>query len=92
MVKRFPSSNQRESQIQSAVCDYLAYRRLFFWRQNNAPAVNKRDGAWSFRRMPKHSRRGVPDIIVVKDGGFRARSEATRHVVRSIADVQALGL
>jgi hypothetical protein len=48
----------------------LALRRHFFWRQNTAPAVNKSKDGWSFRRMPKHSRRGVPDIIVIKDGQF----------------------
>ena len=61
---------QRESEIQSSICDYLAYRKVFFWRQNTAPSVNKSKDGWSFRRMPKHSRRGVPDIIIIEGGQF----------------------
>jgi len=105
---------ETESGIQSAICDYLAYRKVFFWRQNTAPAVNKSKDGWSFRRMPKHSRRGVPDIIIVKEGRFiglevkRLRTcqspeqkafevdivaaGGLYRVVRSIEDVQRLGL
>ncbi len=105
---------EKESGIQSAICDYLAYRNVFFWRQNTAPTISKGKDGWAFRRMPKHSRRGVPDIIVVKQGqfiglevkrpgtsqspeqkAFQADLEAAggRYcVVRSIDDVQAMGL
>lgn len=38
--------------------------RLFFWRQNTAPAFDWKSK--QFRRMPKFSLNGVPDIIVVK--------------------------
>lgn len=105
---------ERESDIVRAICDYLEYRRVFFWRQNTAPTVNKSKDGWSFRRMPKHALKGVPDIIVIKAGqfiglevkrdkgrlsldqvAFRLRLEAAGgkyFVVRSIDDVQALGL
>lgn len=58
---------QLEKDIQKAICEYLAYKKHFFWRQNTMPVV-KPDG--SFRAMPKYSTRGVPDIIVIKDGKF----------------------
>ena len=62
--------SEKESNIQYAICDYLAYRKVFFWRQNTSPTVQKSGDGWAFRRMPKHSRRGVPDIIVIKNGQF----------------------
>jgi len=103
-----------ESDIVSSICDYLALREHFFWRQNTAPAVQKSPDGWHFRRMPKHAMRGVSDIIVVHVGRpyflevkrpktsqspeqkeFQKRAEtagALYAVVRSIEDVQALGL
>ena len=103
-----------ESNIQSAICDYLAAKRHFFWRQNTTPTIQKREGGWAFRRMPKHSLKGVADIILVYAGrpyflevkrlrtyqspeqkDFQKRAEAAGGlyaVVRSIEDVQALGL
>jgi hypothetical protein len=61
---------ETESQIVSAICDYLAARRHFFWRQNTTPAIQKSADGWAFKRMPKHSLRGVPDIIVIRQGRF----------------------
>jgi hypothetical protein len=58
----------KETDILRAICDYLAHKRLFFWRQNTAPAFDWKTK--TFRRMPAHAMRGVPDIIVVKDGKF----------------------
>jgi hypothetical protein len=54
----------RESEIQSSICDYLALRKHFFWRQNTAGMY--RDGR--FFSLPKYSMRGVPDLIVVHIG------------------------
>lgn len=103
-----------EKDIQSSICDYLAARRHFFWRQNTAPTIQKSKKGWSFRKMPKHSLKGVADIILVHTGrpyflevkrpntkqsadqvDFQQRAEkagALYAVVRSIEDVQALGL
>lgn len=58
----------KETPIQSAICDYLALKRYFFWRQNTAPTFDKAGGF--YRAMPKHSKKGVPDIIVIKAGQF----------------------
>lgn len=61
-----------------AVCDYLALRKHLFWRQNTAPAVQKSEDGWKFRSMPKHSLRGVPDIIVIDKTGHFVGLEVKR--------------
>jgi hypothetical protein len=57
-----------ERDIQSSICDYLAAKRHFFWRQNTAPSIQKSADGWAFRRLPKYAKRGVPDIIMVHVG------------------------
>lgn len=57
-----------ESQIVNSICEYLALRKVFFWRQNTAPAFDWKTNR--FRAMPKYAKRGVPDIIVIKNGRF----------------------
>lgn len=58
----------KETDVQKAICDYLAHRKHFFWRNNNMPVYNHQ--TQQYRAMPKYSMKGVPDIIVVKDGWF----------------------
>ncbi len=58
----------KEIEIQSAICDYLALKRYFYWRQNTAPTYDKAGGF--YRAMPKHSKKGIPDIIVIVAGRF----------------------
>lgn len=56
-----------EKEIQLSICDYLSYKKVFFWRQNTQPVFDK----GHFRAMPKYSLTGVPDIIVIgRDGKF----------------------
>lgn len=55
-----------EKEIQLAICDYLAYKQVFFWRQNIAPVYDSKKER--FRAMPKYSLTGVSDIIALKDG------------------------
>ena len=55
-----------ESDIQSAICDYLAYRKHFFYRNNNTPVYDPTRKA--FRAMPKYTPKGIADIIVVHVG------------------------
>jgi hypothetical protein len=57
-----------EKEIQLSVCDYLAFRKHFFWRQNTSPMYDT--ARQTFRSMPKYALRGVPDIILVKNGGL----------------------
>ena len=58
----------KEADIQNAICEYLELKGLFFWRQNNMPVFNSK--TMSYRSMPKYSMKGVPDIIVISDGGY----------------------
>lgn len=57
----------KETDIQYSICEYLALRKHFFWRQNTIPALT-RDGG--FRKMPAFSKNGVPDILLIKNGQF----------------------
>lgn len=60
---------ETENQIQNTICDYLALKKYFFWRQNTAPSVQISGDKWHFRRMGKYAMRGVPDIIIVLKSG-----------------------
>lgn len=103
---------EKETDIQAAICDYLALRKHFFWRNNSTPIFDA--GKMVFRRMPKYAISGRPDIEIIKDGYYiglevkrlkTQQSDSQRlfeklckeaggeyHVVRSILDVQELGL
>jgi hypothetical protein len=59
----------KESEIQSAILDYLVLRRHFAVRLNNIPAFNRNaDGSITMRRLPKHTPRGVADILCIHVG------------------------
>ena len=65
---------QKESELVRAICDYLSLRKYFFWRSNNTPIydpVGKK-----FRAMPKYTMRGIPDVIILKEGGVAVFLEA----------------
>lgn len=57
-----------ESQIVSAICEYLRIKGYFFWRQNNNAVFD--GGKKTFRAMPKYAKKGVPDIILIIGGQF----------------------
>jgi hypothetical protein len=57
-----------EGEVLSMICEYLALKRYFFWRQNTAPTFDWKTR--QFRSMPKHAMKGIPDIIVIRDGRF----------------------
>lgn len=59
-----------ESQIQSAMLDYLMRKKHFVIRLNNIPPTQMVNGQRVFRRMPKGSVKGLPDIMVITDGGY----------------------
>ena len=112
-MKRFSkSSAPLEKQIQDSICEYLATKKHFFYRQNNIPAFDRNTGKrWN---MPKWGKNGAPDIVVVLKGKYlglevkrptTGQNEAQKvfekelteaggeyYVVRSIEDVQKLGL
>ena len=58
----------KETDVQSAICDYLALRKHFFFRCNNHPIYDPRHNV--FRALPKYTMKGIPDIIVIRNGGF----------------------
>ena len=46
-----------ESQVQAAICDYLAAKRIFFVRLNNIPSFFiGRDGTKQFGKLGKYAR------------------------------------
>lgn len=59
-----------ETDIQRAICDYLAIKKHFFWRNNNTPIFDTK--RQTFRAMPKYTMKGRPDIEVIKDGWYIA--------------------
>lgn len=103
---------ETETTVLHAICDYLEKRHLYFWRNNTIPVFSKKNNA--FIRMPKYSKTGLPDIIVIRDGftiGLEVKKKggtqspnqktcekewkeagAEYYVVRSIDDVQQIGL
>ena len=54
--------------MQAAICDYLALKGHFFSRTNNAPIFDT--GRKAFRSLPKYTRKGWPDICLIKEGVF----------------------
>jgi hypothetical protein len=65
------SRTNPESVIQSAICEYLSAKGVFFTRSNNIPAPIKTfGGRMQFRRLPKHTWSGWPDIVAIKFGHF----------------------
>ena len=59
-----------ESQIQAAICDYLALKGYLFSRTNNGPVVQRDKYGFRLRAMPKYTRKGWPDICLIKQGQF----------------------
>ena len=60
-----------ESAILTAICEYLAYRNHFFYRHSQIPVpIFHEGGQRGFRRFPKYSLKGVPDIVLVKEGKY----------------------
>jgi hypothetical protein len=63
-----------ESEIQREICDWLASLKspkLIFWRSNNVPVfARSNDGKMRFRKLPKYTPQGLPDIMIVYRGLF----------------------
>lgn len=79
--------NPLEKEIQLAICDYLAMKHYFFWRQNTSPMFEKSTGF--YRPMPKYSKNGVPDILLIKKGGMFVGLEVKRPKGK-LSDVQII--
>jgi hypothetical protein len=97
-----------EREIQAAICQYLDVRKHFWWRNNSGAFTTEHGGFVRFGRPGSPDiivvHVGRPYFLEVKrpgsyqspeQKGFQARAEkvgALYAVVRSIEDVQALGL
>lgn len=55
-----------ESSLVTAICTYLDYKKVFFYRSNTTGIFDPNRGA--FRKFPRYCRRGVPDIVAVVKG------------------------
>lgn len=75
-----------ESDILRAICDYLAHKRHFFYRQNTTPIFDPTRKV--FRAMPKYALRGVPDIVIIKDGQFIGLEVKTAKTKQSVDQCQ----
>lgn len=73
MATRSLKTKESEGDIQNTICEYLDIKRRYFFRLNNIPAFNRKEGGGiTMRRLPKYTPRGLPDIIVVAGGQFIA--------------------
>ena len=54
-----------EHDAQKAILDWLAYRRIFHWRNNTGAMVSEYKGKTRFMRFGSV---GSPDIFVLKNG------------------------
>lgn len=70
---------EKESDIIAAIMQYLAHRKVFFWRQNTGAFTDARGHFYRF------SVSGAPDIIVVKYGRCIGIEAKTRHGKQSEA-------
>ena len=55
-----------ENEVLQSICDYLAVKKYYFWRNNNFSIFDT--SRKCFRRMPKYSISGVSDIILLRNG------------------------
>lgn len=60
-----------EKEVQNTICEYLVAKEFFFWRNNVIPVFGRNNGGkMAFRSMGKYSMKGLPDIIIIKNGKF----------------------
>lgn len=62
-----------ENEVQNEVFKYLIDEGIFFWRSNNIPVFAKNNaGKYMYRSLPKHTPKGLPDIIALYKSRFIA--------------------
>lgn len=60
-----------EKEVQNTICEYLTLNKYFFWRSNNTPIFGRNNGGkMTYRAMGKYTLKGIPDIIMIKNGKF----------------------
>ena len=75
-----------EKDIQREICDWLAIRGIFFWRQNTIPVFEK----GHFRALPKYTPRGLPDILILSSGKFLGLEVKVPDYWKYTADQKAI--
>lgn len=62
-----PAKKQTETQIQTAILEYLTKRGHLAWRNNNTPTFDKNlnSGYGGYRAQSKWTPKGLPDIMLV---------------------------
>jgi hypothetical protein len=51
--------------------EWLAIKKYFFYRSNNIPVYSRNNaGYMAFRKLPKFTPRGIPDIVIVREGKY----------------------
>ena len=60
-----------EKEVQNTICEYLTLKGYLFWRNNTLPVFSRNNaGKMAFRSMGKYAMKGLPDIIIIKNGKF----------------------
>lgn len=71
MTKNKTEKKILEKDIQREICEFLESKNLFFWRQNTIPVFSRNNaGKMAFRSMGKYAKKGLPDIMIIRDGFF----------------------
>lgn len=60
---------KKESDIQNEILEYLSFRQgVVAWRNNNIPVYDPYKSV--YRRQPKWTPKGLPDILGILEGGI----------------------
>lgn len=71
MIKKVKRPAPLEKETQNLICEWLDVKGFFFWRSNNVPVfAMSGSGYRTFRKLPKYTPKGLPDIIIVHHGKF----------------------
>lgn len=68
--KQTQKKQKLEKVIQNEIFDFLIKHNYFFWRENNIPVMQKTGAKYRYRALPKHTPKGLPDIMIVNKGRF----------------------
>lgn len=67
MKEKAPSLGMTESQLVNALIEEMLYRGIICWRNNNTPVFDATRQL--YRKMPKFSMPGIPDIAGIMPDG-----------------------
>lgn len=71
VVKKATKKAPLEKEIQKEICQWLEDKGYLFWRHNNIPVFGRNNaGKMTFRSQSKFTPKGLPDIMIIKEGTF----------------------